>query len=1125
MKKTKIITLAAALTLGVAAQAQQPTPTLSYTGTSLPTTQGWTELRLDSSVNPFAAPVTVEATNGALKFTSANGVDTFSQVGWYKLNPGMDAIKGYTIELKAKLSLAQKGSFNIQGYDNSGKGFRLSFVGDSITNQSDPLTATQTVANGLTSDGQFHVYRLAAMPLSGLVHVYRDGVKVGQFPLAAFQLDNIVENGGFEDEGFPDFLSNGTLTRIDSTGQASKVYAGKYALEANNDGKVTKTGADYTDGTDMEAFRTRELAIKPGAKYESFITRRRLSEEPWAWRDLGIFYNDQEGTLQGEDKREPRVTFGALNDLPWQTHPQNFTAEAGKQSVRFEFPSWVRDNNKYNIVSLLDNIILRERHDFSPFPDSRANSVVTGVVFPEGYVNLIANGDFEDTTKNNDGSDYAWALASGDQKGAGDNFPVKLNELWGAHVRLQDVKKGDDTGDEWAHSGKNSLRISYLADEGQGKTFENTAETPQAWRQNINFKWPLEANKSYIFSFWIKAADYNDNGTVKIGKGSDELLWSKALNQSEANIKWTNYSIAFSTAEALDTLKIFTEFANWFNFYLDDIALYEVADATIADPQLVGKTNLIANGGFEDTTKNSDGSDYEWALASHRLGETYTDNYPVKLNELWGAHVRLQDVKKGDDTGDEWAHSGSKSLRVSYLAEAGPARTYEGIPEDSTPQAWKQNINFEKALEANKTYTFVFWIKTANYPDNGRVKIANGSIEIWNKELTQADINWTRFSITFSTTEINHTLRIFTEFTGWFNFYLDDLFLYEEDAYVPYENSYLFFGKSQNTASADVEVEYVRLYADGAYSPDGQPVPAGAYVTYHPNDGVGVPSDSLYLTEAGAVPLPSPTREHYSFAGWYSNADLTGSAVTEIPQNSLASLELWAMWNAVPYSITCHANGVVGITDTVIAYTIEDVVALPTLDGYTVTWYEDENLTGEGIATVPAGTFGNKEFWASSEPIRYTISYHPNQGDPVPDSAYTIESAALTLPEAVRSGYTFAGWYANSGLTGDAVTQIPTGSTGNKEFWAKWTKEEESTAVSAVAASALRIYPNPVSGGLLTIDNLPAGSEKVEVYSVSGALAGVYSVTGVQATIDISSLPAGAYIVKAAGKTAKVVKE
>jgi uncharacterized repeat protein (TIGR02543 family) len=70
---------------------------------------------------------------------------------------------------------------------------------------------------------------------------------------------------------------------------------------------------------------------------------------------------------------------------------------------------------------------------------------------------------------------------------------------------------------------------------------------------------------------------------------------------------------------------------------------------------------------------------------------------------------------------------------------------------------------------------------------------------------------------------------------------------------------------------------------------------------------------------------------------------------------------------------------------------------------------------------------------------------------------YTIESSDVTLPTPTRSGYNFDGWYADSDLsTGGVHTTIANGSTGNKEYWAKWTAKT-LTSIS-IAPSSGEVY-------------------------------------------------------------------
>ncbi len=106
--------------------------------------------------------------------------------------------------------------------------------------------------------------------------------------------------------------------------------------------------------------------------------------------------------------------------------------------------------------------------------------------------------------------------------------------------------------------------------------------------------------------------------------------------------------------------------------------------------------------------------------------------------------------------------------------------------------------------------------------------------------------------------------------------------------------------------------------------------------------------------------------------------------------------------------------------------------------GYNFSGWADGGNSNPRVVSVN----GDANYTANFSLINYSITYNLNGGSGTSNSTYNITSATVTLPTAPtvnRTGYTFGGWYNNSGLTGDAVTTIPTGSTGNKSFWAKWT--------------------------------------------------------------------------------------
>ncbi len=108
----------------------------------------------------------------------------------------------------------------------------------------------------------------------------------------------------------------------------------------------------------------------------------------------------------------------------------------------------------------------------------------------------------------------------------------------------------------------------------------------------------------------------------------------------------------------------------------------------------------------------------------------------------------------------------------------------------------------------------------------------------------------------------------------------------------------------------------------------------------------------------------------------------------------------------------------------------------PAADGTGTAW-----STSDANLTLTATRTGNINVYACYNLVNYTITYNLDGGtnpvSPAPPTSYTIESADIALPTPTKEGYVFAGWYSDAELT-TPVSTIPTGSTGNKAFWAKW---------------------------------------------------------------------------------------
>jgi len=151
-----------------------------------------------------------------------------------------------------------------------------------------------------------------------------------------------------------------------------------------------------------------------------------------------------------------------------------------------------------------------------------------------------------------------------------------------------------------------------------------------------------------------------------------------------------------------------------------------------------------------------------------------------------------------------------------------------------------------------------------------------------------------------------------------------------------------------------------------------------------------------------------------------------------------------ATFTPITYTITY--NGTDGATFSIDknSYTVEsEAITLdtPTKTGYDFGgWYDNAALTGDPVTTIAAGSTGDVTLWAKWTVIDYTITYILDgvTTDAFTPTTYNVESAAITLAAPTRTGYTFSGWHDNDALTGDAVTTIAAGSTGNRTLYAQW---------------------------------------------------------------------------------------
>lgn len=219
-------------------------------------------------------------------------------------------------------------------------------------------------------------------------------------------------------------------------------------------------------------------------------------------------------------------------------------------------------------------------------------------------------------------------------------------------------------------------------------------------------------------------------------------------------------------------------------------------------------------------------------------------------------------------------------------------------------------------------------------------------------------------------------------------------------------------------------------------------------ITYHLGGGINAEDNPTEFNERTLpLTLKAPTRDGFTFGGWYQNPACSGNQVTTIEVGTEKNVSLWAKWNAIEYSVSYVLNGGTNSDQNVAKYSILDTpVKLynPTRDGYLFEgWFASSDFSGERMTYLSKDNLGDVTLHAKWS-LAYTITYNTNGGfnDGRNPSVFTENTETFTLFEAEKVNYSFLGWFDNEELTGTPITQIAKGTKNNIVLWAKWSSTQ-----------------------------------------------------------------------------------
>ena len=265
-------------------------------------------------------------------------------------------------------------------------------------------------------------------------------------------------------------------------------------------------------------------------------------------------------------------------------------------------------------------------------------------------------------------------------------------------------------------------------------------------------------------------------------------------------------------------------------------------------------------------------------------------------------------------------------------------------------------------------------------------------------------------------------------------------------------------------------------------------------------DGGNVIENMTISMTSTTVELPTPTKEGFTFAGWYTDPGLATPWSLAALLSGSGTLTLYAKWieDTESYTITFESNG--GSTVGPITLAVGATVSAPTnptKEGFTFGgWYSDVALTTVyTFATMPAQNFTLYAKW-NAVVTQQTISFEENGGTEVANITQNVGSAVSAPTPPTKSGYTFGGWYSDTGLiTAYTFSVMPLTAL---TLYAKWTINNYTITFEENGGSAVI----DITQGYLTTVTAPANPTK-EGYTFGGW----YSDIGLTTTYTFTTIP------------------
>ncbi|MCC3372633.1 InlB B-repeat-containing protein [Cohnella sp. REN36] len=264
----------------------------------------------------------------------------------------------------------------------------------------------------------------------------------------------------------------------------------------------------------------------------------------------------------------------------------------------------------------------------------------------------------------------------------------------------------------------------------------------------------------------------------------------------------------------------------------------------------------------------------------------------------------------------------------------------------------------------------------------------------------------------------------------------------------------------------------------------GGSVPASGSYTYDTN--VNVAGNTGNLAKTG-----------YVWNGWNTaaNGSGTGYAAGDSFKMGEGDVTLYAQWKLGSFPLHYDGNGSTGGTAPADAsYEYQSSVTVAGNTGNLVKTghaFDGWNTAagGGGTSYAPGSTFvmgaAGVTLYAKWKANSYTVSFNSNGGSAVGSQTSTYGSTASEPAAPTKTGYTFDGWYADSGLSAPYAFTTPI--TGDTQLYAKWKANSYAVAYDGNGSTGGSV---PTGGSYDYSTNVPVAGNTGNLVKTGHSFAG-----------------------------------